>query len=77
MPNGRERFIGVKRNMSITRSLKRLHAMAMVMAWMDGIVDISFIRTFPKKKKKSMRHIDRLKTKKSMSLSRSKDITNT
>lgn len=76
MPNGRERFIGVKRNMSITRSLKRLHAMAMVMAWMDGIVDISFIRTFPESVKKSMRHIDRLKTKKPMSLSRSKDITN-
>lgn len=52
MPNGRERFIGVKRNMSITRSLKRLHAMAMVMAWMDGIVDISFIRTFPESVKK-------------------------
>lgn len=54
MPNGRERFIGVKRNMAITRSLKRLHAMAMVMAWMDGIVDISFIRTFLESVRKHM-----------------------
>lgn len=46
MPNGKGRSIGVRKNMATTRTSRTLHAMAMVMAWMDGIVDISFIRTF-------------------------------